>query len=97
MSRSGDGRFDPESDAPTPPVGLPLGEIDASTPPSGLDSGLISAEDFGKAGPAVLGAPDDIERHDDAGDWPTLEYRSRDRPERGRGGAMNWLRRRRGE
>ena len=97
MSRSGDGRFDPESDAPTPPAGLPLGRPDdTDTPPSGFDgSALITPDDFGRAGPAVLGAPDDVDRNDDAGDWPTLQYRSRNRPERSAGGAMDWFRRRR--
>ncbi|CAM05006.1 hypothetical protein A8924_6164 [Saccharopolyspora erythraea NRRL 2338] len=98
MASSGDRRYDAEADAPTPPVGLPLGagagrvDDDASTPPSGIDlSGVITADDYGRAGPAVFGAPEHVERNDDAGDWPKLEYRSRNRPQRPGGG---WFRRR---
>lgn len=72
------------------------------TPPAGIDGlrgaadpdGVVSGEDFGHAGPAVLGGADPVryEPHSDAGDWPTLEYRSRSKPKRG--GAFGWIRRR---
>lgn len=88
------------SDAPTPPVGIPavarpqVEEADAATPPTGMPelSGVVTAEDFGKPGPTVLGGPDPLESHEDAGDWPSLEYRRRARPS---GGGRDWLGRRR--
>lgn len=102
---------DRDSEAPTPPTGLPLipplgsavpsaapqedGTSDDETPPSGIEglSGVVNAEDFGSGGPAVLGGADPIESesHDDVGDWPTLEYRSRARSKRTRG-TFDWLR-----
>lgn len=87
------------SDAPTPPAGIPVGatpqagEADAATPPTGIPelSGVVMAEDFGRPGPTVLGGADPLESHEDAGDWPTLEYRSRTKPD-----DRGWLGRRRG-
>jgi hypothetical protein len=88
------------SDVPAPP---PHGSQDV-TPPSGIpgivgadgvvEGGVVGSEDFGRAGPAVFGGEDPVEAHDDAGDWPTLEYRSRNKPQRS-SGTLDWLRRRR--
>ncbi|MEV0086950.1 hypothetical protein [Saccharopolyspora sp. NPDC050642] len=81
QSRSFDG-----SDAPTPPSGIPVFDAgaDADTPPAGFTSlgDVISAEDVGKAAPSVLGAPEPNQAGGEAGDWPTLEYRSRNKLER---------------
>ncbi|KAA5831152.1 hypothetical protein ABT337_00065 [Saccharopolyspora hirsuta] len=74
------------SDAPTPPTGMPVIDpgADAETPPSGFTSlgDVISAEDVGSAAPSVFGAPEPAQSQGDAGDWPKLEYRSRNKPER---------------
>ncbi|MCI2420521.1 hypothetical protein MOQ72_24020 [Saccharopolyspora sp. K220] len=74
------------SDAPTPPSGMPVIDpgSDADTPPAGFTSlgDVISAEDVGTASPSVLGGPEPERSNDDAGEWPTLQYRSRDKPER---------------
>lgn len=94
------------SDAPTPPTGLPLGtsgaasgppedDPDDATPPAGIGglSEVVSAEDFGSAGPAVFGGADPVPQQGrgDAGDWPTLTYRSKGKSKRNRG-ALDWLR-----
>ncbi len=81
------------------PLGYESGEAqeDTETPAQGIEgiSEVVTAEDFGKAGPAVFGAEDPGgSRPDGAGDWPSLEYRSRSKPERS-GGSFDWLRRRR--
>ncbi|MBB5155728.1 hypothetical protein [Saccharopolyspora phatthalungensis] len=80
-SRSFDG-----SDAPTPPSGMPALDpgADAETTPAGFTSlrDLISAEDVGATPPSVFGAPEPERAQRDAGDWPKLEYRSRNKPER---------------
>ncbi|MEV0700375.1 hypothetical protein AB0I53_21025 [Saccharopolyspora sp. NPDC050389] len=74
------------SDAPTPPSGIPVFEpgADTDTPPTGITGlgDVISAEDVGTASPSVFGAPEPEMSRGDAGDWPTLEYRSRNKPER---------------
>ncbi|MDA3624452.1 hypothetical protein [Saccharopolyspora oryzae] len=74
------------SDAPTPPTGIPVIDpaADAETPASGFNSlgDVINAEDVGTAAPSVLGAPEPTRAPGEAGDWPTLEYRSRNKPER---------------
>ncbi|MER7011281.1 hypothetical protein ABT324_07620 [Saccharopolyspora sp. NPDC000359] len=74
------------SDAPTPPTGMPVIDpgADAETPPSGFTNlgDVISAEDVGSAAPSVLGAPEPTPSSGEAGDWPKLEYRSRNKPER---------------
>lgn len=57
---------------------------------------LLAAEDVGRAGPAVLGAEPAGEAAGDAGDWPTLQRRERQEAQ-DRGGALGWMRRRRGE
>jgi hypothetical protein len=92
------------SDTPTPPSGFSLsgatlGEqrhpgTEDATPPAGIGglSGVVSDEDFGRAGPTVLGGEDPVTPREDAGDWPTLEYRRRANPERG---GRDWLGRRR--
>ncbi|MFB9569528.1 hypothetical protein [Saccharopolyspora hordei] len=71
------------SDAPTPPTGMQAidpEDVDASQFSSLGD--LINAEDVGPAAPSVLGAPEPSSPEGDAGDWPKLEYRSRNKPER---------------
>lgn len=81
------------TDTPTPPTGVP-DVSDAPTPPSGFEavSGVVSPEDFGKPSPAVLGeAPPEEPGGGDAGEWPTLEYRSRNKSDQ-RPGAFRWLR-----
>ncbi|MGP4018094.1 hypothetical protein [Saccharopolyspora sp. 5N708] len=76
------------SDAPTPPSGMPVIDpgSDSETPPAGFSSlgDVISAEDVGSAPPSVFGAPEPERSPDNAGEWPTLQYRSRDKPERAR-------------
>lgn len=82
------------TDTPTPPTGVP-DSADAPTPPTGFEavSGVVGPEDFGRPSPAVLGeTPPPESGGGDAGDWPTLEYRSRNRQEQ-RPGAFGWLRR----
>lgn len=72
-------------DAPTPPSGLPLGELGDpgdETPPSGIGlADLVCSEDVPAGGPAVLGGEDPVapDPGSDAGQWPTLEYRRQDR------------------
>lgn len=75
----------------------PAGADDV-TPAHGIEglSEAVAAEDFGQAGPAVFGADGSATAAADAPDWPKLEYRSRSKPERGGGGAFDFLRRRRG-
>ncbi|MER7082816.1 hypothetical protein SAMN02982929_03004 [Saccharopolyspora kobensis] len=74
------------SDAPTPPNGMPVIDpgADAETPPHGFNSlgDVISAEDVGSAAPSVFGAPEPAQPRGEAQDWPKLEYRSRNKPER---------------
>lgn len=85
------------SDEPTPPTGIPLGEWDSEiTSPLSMDGRVVSAEDFGKPSPSVIGGQEPLREQSsgDAGDWPTLEYRSKNKPERG-SGALDWLRRKR--
>lgn len=86
------------SDAPTPPSGMPVVDpgADAETPPTGFTSlgDVISAEDVGTAPPSVFGAPEPARSQGDAGDWPKLEYRSRNKPERPkRNNPLNFFRR----
>lgn len=91
------------SDEPTPPVGIPTGaagpakaagDEDDATPPTGIPvSAVVTAEDYGRPAPAVLGGADPLQSHDDAGEWPTLEYRSRAKAEQRAG--RTWLGRRR--
>ena len=95
---------DQPADAPTPPTGLPLGtassgppedDPDDATPPAGIGglSEVVSSEDFGSAGPAVFGGADPVgqQGRGDAGQWPTLTYRSKGKSKRSRG-ALDWLR-----
>ncbi len=106
VGRDPDPAPDEPSDAPTPPTGLPLGSLVASsgppeddpddaTPPAGIAglSGVVSSEDFGSAGPAVFGGVDPVaeQGRGDAGEWPTLTYRSKGKSKRSRG-ALDWLR-----
>lgn len=102
---SGANRDEPDrlaaDDAPTPVTGIPAqpAEPGEETPPMGTDgiTGVVTAEDFGHAGPAVFGAdPQETPRGRGADDWPKLEYRSRGKPER-RGGVFGGLRRRNGD
>jgi hypothetical protein len=86
------------SDAPTPPSGMPVLDsgADADTPPTGFTSlgDVINAEDVGTVPPSVFGAPEPERLQGDAGDWPTLEYRSRNKPERAkRGNPLDFFRR----
>src|SRR5699024_7655945 len=96
----------PGSDVPTPPSGFPMPVVpepaaepvpgaDVPTPPEGFTSlaDVIGAEDVGSAAPAVFGDPGTGERGGgDAQDWPTLQYRSRDRSGQQRRGTLGWLR-----
>lgn len=99
--RPGADRFDGESDAQTPAIGIPVQQpppagADDLTPPAGIEglSDLVTAEDFGQAGPAVFGAEERPETGSgEAKDWPTLEYRSRNKPQRS--GGFDFLRRKR--
>jgi hypothetical protein len=102
-----DPRGFPSDDVPTPPRGFevhtgqfgtpaPEGAED-ETPPAGISGlvgadGIVSEQDFGASGPAVLGGADPVQPGKDAGEWPTLEYRSRAKQ---RSGTFDWLRRRR--
>lgn len=85
-------------DTPTPVTGIPAqpqAATDDMTPPTGIEglAGAVTAEDFGQAGPAVFGAePQEPRGEADADDWPKLEYRSRNKPERRRGGMFDTLR-----
>ena len=96
-------------EAPSPPTGIPLGptasaagppdgDDDDDTPPAGIKglSEVVSSEDFGSGGPTVFGGVDPVAEHRqrDAGDWPTLTYRSKntDRSKRNSRGALDWLR-----
>lgn len=76
------------SDTPTPPRGMPVvdPQADLDTPPEGLNSlgDVISAQDVGPATPSVIGEPEPERARDDAGDWPTLQYRSKDRADKPR-------------
>jgi hypothetical protein len=93
----------PASDAPTPPAGIPMDAAgparepeseDDATPPTGIPvSGVVTAQDYGRPSPTVLGGVDPMESHEDAGEWPTLEYRSRAKAEQR--SSRNWLGRRR--
>ena len=89
-------------DTPTPVTGIPVQQpagMDDMTPPAGMDglTEVVTAEDFGHAGPAVFGAESHETPQDRAADdWPKLEYRSRNKPER-RGGMFDALRRRNGD
>lgn len=92
------GHHDAGWDTPTPPAGLPVsvaGENDP-TPPTGIPklSEVVTAEDYGRPAPMVLGGTEAMESHDDAGEWPTLEYRSRARAQQ-RPTGRDWLGRRR--
>ncbi|GGI75346.1 hypothetical protein GCM10011581_10490 [Saccharopolyspora subtropica] len=87
------------SEAPTPPTGMPVIQpgADDATPAEGFTSlrDVINAEDIGSASPAVFGAPEPEPAPGEAGDWPKLEYRSRNRPERpGRTNPLRIFRRR---
>lgn len=94
----GPGEWVDSDDAPTPPRGLALPQLDPAeeTPPQGIGlADLVRSEDVGSGGPAVLGGDDPVqsETGGDAGEWPTLEYRSRrEREERPRG-RFGWSRR----
>lgn len=96
----------PPSDDPTPPTGLPLGALAASsgppdddpddaTPPAGISglSEVVGSEDFGSAGPAVFGGVDPVAQQGrgEAGEWPTLTYRSKGKSKRSKG-TLDWLR-----
>ena len=100
------GEPDGADDAPTPPSGLPLGQVPgqqalgdpaAETPPSGIGlADLVRSEDVPTGGPAVLGGEDPVtpEPGADAGAWPTLEHRRQERQQerpRGRFG-LGWRR-----
>ncbi|MDI2028335.1 hypothetical protein QFW96_06925 [Saccharopolyspora sp. TS4A08] len=85
------------SDAPTPPRGMPVidPQADLDTPPEGLHSlgDVISAQDVGPATPSVIGEPEPERPRDDAGDWPTLQYRRRQRDEKPRRNPLDFFRR----
>jgi hypothetical protein len=91
----------PNSDEPTPPAGIPMGGARPArepegddTPPTGIPvSGVVTAEDYGRSSPTVLGGVDPLEAEEDAGEWPTLEYRSRVKAEQR--ASRSWLGRRR--
>ncbi len=91
----------------TPPTGIPAvvgpdGVVGAETVVEEADFGqaapaVLGAPDPAATDPAVTGAADndpaDSASHDEAGDWPKLEYRSRGRSRSS--GALGWIRRRR--
>lgn len=86
--RSADDGTATRSEETTPPAG-----IGGLVGPDGvIGQGVVEPEDFGHAGPAVLGEPDPGEQgpREEATDWPKLEYRSRAKQQRP--GAMDWLR-----
>lgn len=88
------------SETPTPPAGVPMGSTDEPTPPAGIEglSGIVDPEDFGRPSPAVLGGESATgTEQGEAGEWPTLEYRSRNKPERSSSAGLDWLRGRRQE
>ncbi|WP_433869610.1 hypothetical protein [Saccharopolyspora sp. CA-218241] len=74
-------------DVPTPPTGLPVVDEDGRSL-----ADLIRAEDIGSAAPAVFGEPAAGGADAPAGDWPELEYRSKEQP--ARRGPLDWIRRR---
>ncbi len=99
------------SEAATGPIEAGTGPLRSTQPSSAERAGpderansglaeLVQAEDFGRAGPAVLGGapPGPGESSGDAGDWPTLQRRERQEPryEERSGGPLGWIRRRRG-
>ncbi|TDC94699.1 hypothetical protein E1161_06445 [Saccharopolyspora aridisoli] len=85
------------SDTPTPPRGMPVidPQADLDTPPEGLNSlgEVISAQDVGPATPSVIGEPEPELPKNDARDWPTLQYRSKQRPEKSRRNPLDFFRR----
>lgn len=70
-------------------------QADLDTPPEGLNSlgDVISAQDVGPATPSVIGEPEPERTRDAADDWPTLQYRSKQRPEKPRRGPLDFFRR----
>ncbi|GAA4830085.1 hypothetical protein [Saccharopolyspora rosea] len=80
----------PDPDAPTPPTGIPVQGPGEEGEQNLAD--VIRGEDVGPGSPAVLGEPQE-RAGDGPGEWPTLRYRSRDKPERPRRSALDWFRR----
>ncbi|MBE9374242.1 hypothetical protein IQ251_07255 [Saccharopolyspora sp. HNM0983] len=88
------------------PPGDQVPGSDVPTPPEGFTSlaDVIGAEDVGEAAPAVFGDPGAAGRApgqsspgqspagETAEDWPTLQYRSRERSGQQRRGMSGWLR-----